>query len=105
MQNKNIDGGKPFDRGRTSTDYAKFRDIYPTEFYNKIIGQGLCTKGQRALDIGTGTGVLPRNMYKFGAKWTGVDISKKQTEQAKRLSEGMDIDYYAMPAEDIAFFG
>ncbi len=43
--------------------------------------------------------------YKFGAKWTGVDISKKQTEQAKRLSEGMDIDYYAMPAEDIAFFG
>lgn len=58
MQNKNIDGGKPFDRGRTSADYAKFRDIYPTEFYNKIIGQGLCTKGQRALDIGTGTGVI-----------------------------------------------
>ena len=105
MQNKNIDGGKPFDRGRTSADYAKFRDIYPTEFYNKIIGQGLCTKGQNVLDVGTGTGVLPRNMYKFGAKWTGIDISKEQTEQAKRLSEGMDIDYYAMPAEDIAFFG
>ena len=103
MQNKNIDGGKPFDWGRTSEDYAKFRDIYPTGFYDKIIGQGLCTKGQSVLDIGTGTGVIPRNMYKFGAKWTGIDISKEQVEQAKRLSEGMDIDYYAMPAEDIAF--
>ena len=35
--NKNIDGGKAFDWGKTSKDYAKFRDIYPQKFYNKII--------------------------------------------------------------------
>ena len=24
-----IDGGRPFDWGRASADYAKYRDIYP----------------------------------------------------------------------------
>lgn len=47
-----------------------------------------------------GHGVLPRNMYSFGAKWTGTDISPEQIEQAKKLSQDMGIGYYAMPAED-----
>ncbi len=98
-----LDGGKPFDWGRTSEDYAKFRDIYPSEFYERIAARGLCVDGQRVLDIGTGTGVLPRNMRRFGAKWTGTDISENQIEQAKLLSEGMGIDYYALPAEKLDF--
>ena len=69
---KNIDGGKAFDWGKTSADYAKFRDIYSQEFYDKIIKRKLCIDGQSVLDIGTGTGVLPRNMYQYGAKWTGT---------------------------------
>lgn len=64
---KNIDGGKAFDWGKTSAEYAKFRDIYPKEFYNKIVNRGLCINGQKVLDVGTGTGVLPRNMYHYGA--------------------------------------
>ena len=32
---KRIDAGKAFDWGRTSDDYAKYRDIYPKEFYEK----------------------------------------------------------------------
>ena len=83
--NKNIDSGKPFDWGKTSSDYAKFRDVYPQKFYQKIIERNLCLTGQSALDIGTGTGVLPRNMYKYGAKWTATDISENQIEQAKIL--------------------
>lgn len=98
-----IDGGKPFDWGRTSEDYAKFRDIYPREFYEKIVSRGLCVSGQRVLDLGTGTGVLPRNMREYGAKWTGIDISENQIAQAKRLSEGLDIDYYAVSAENTDF--
>lgn len=98
-----IDGGKPFDWGRTSEDYAKYRDIYPCEFYEKIISRGLCVSGQRVLDLGTGTGVLPRNMHRYGARWTGIDISENQIAQAKRLSEGMDIDYYAVSAEETDF--
>ena len=103
ITDKKIDGGKPFDWGKTSDDYAKYRDIYPDEFYKKIIGRALCIDGQRVLDLGTGTGVLPRNMYKYGARWTGTDISENQIEQAKRLSREMDIDYYALSAEDTDF--
>ena len=100
---KKIDGGKPFDWGKTSLDYAKFRDIYPQQFYQKILDRNLCTVGQSVLDIGTGTGVLPRNMYRYGAKWTAADISENQIEQARLLSEGMDIDYHVIATEDIGF--
>lgn len=103
ITDRNIDGGKAFDWGRTSEDYARFRDIYPWEFYDKIASLGLCIEGQRVLDIGTGTGVLPRNMYRLGAKWTGTDISENQIRQAEILSKGMDIDYYALSAEDLDF--
>ena len=98
-----IDAGKAFDWGRTSEEYAKYRDIYPKEFYQKIIDRELCIKGQKVLDLGTGTGVLPRNMYQYGANWTGTDISLEQIEQAKRLSEAekMEIDYLAVPTENI----
>ncbi len=100
---KNIDGGKEFDWGLASKDYAKFRDIYPEEFYQKIVDLGLCTKGQTVLDLGTGTGVIPRNMYKFGAKFTGADISENQIKQALELSKGMDIDYVVASSENFSF--
>ena len=48
--NKNIDNGKSFDWGRASSDYAKYRDIYPEEFYNKLAGLSLGIKGQKVLD-------------------------------------------------------
>lgn len=99
----NIDGGKAFDWGRTSKDYAKYRDIYPQEFYDRIINRNLCVAGQSVLDIGTGTGVIPRNMYRYGAKWTGTDISENQIAQAKNLAAGMDIDFYTMATEEIDF--
>ena len=56
----NIDGGNPFDWGKTSQDYAKYRDIYPNIFYQKILERGLCKDGQTVLDIGTGTGEIGR---------------------------------------------
>lgn len=100
-----IDAGRPFDWGNTSKDYAKYRDIYPEAFYKCILDLGLCKDGQRVLDIGTGTGVLPRNMYKYGAKWTGTDISENQIEQAKLLAaeHNMDIEFYACPAEKVEY--
>ena len=83
--NRAIDSGTPFDWGKASLDYAKFRDIYPKEFYQKIVDRKLCLDGQAVLDIGTGTGVLPRKMYQYGAKWTAADISENQIGQAKIL--------------------
>lgn len=103
ITDKRIDGGKPFDWGRTSGDYAKYRDIYPQEFYDRITNRGLCVRGQRVLDLGTGTGVLPRNLYAHGAEWVGTDISPEQIEQAKRLAAeaGMHIDFRAVSAEEL----
>ncbi len=102
-----IDSGKAFDWGRTSEAYARYRDIYPEEFYKRIADRDLCVKGQKVLDLGTGTGVLPRNMYKYGASWTGTDISPEQIEQADLLAkEGdMKIDFLAVPTEKIDFPG
>ena len=105
IKDERIDSGKAFDWGKVSEDYAKFRDIYPEEFYRKIVDRGLCVSGQKVLDLGTGTGVLPRNMYRFGADWTGTDISPEQIEQAKKMAGecGMDIGFMTMPAEKLDF--
>lgn len=102
---QNIDGGKAFDWGRTSSDYAKYRDIYPPIFFEKVAERGLCVKGQRVLDLGTGTGVVPRSMYRFGAEWVGSDISENQIAQAKILAErsDMDIKFVVSAAEELNF--
>ena len=98
-----IDDGNVFDFGKTSADYARSRDVYPQKFYEMILGRDLCIGGQTVLDVGTGTGVLPRNLHRYGAKWAGIDISVRQIEQARALSTGMGIDYHVMPAEETDF--
>ena len=103
MADKAIDQGRPFDWGKVSEDYARFRDIYPKEFYERSMERNMCVKGQRVLDLGTGTGVLPRNMYQYGAKWVGVDIAENQIREAKRLSKDMEIDYITVSVEDLDF--
>lgn len=105
IRDKRIDAGNAFDWGKTSEFYAKYRDIYPEEFYRRIADLGLCIEGQKVLDLGTGTGVLPRNMYGYGAKWVGTDISPEQIEQARKLAAeaGMDIEFKTVSAEKIDF--
>lgn len=102
MQFKHIDEGNPFDFGKTSQDYAKFRDIYPNSMYENLYEFGIAKKDDYVLDIGTGTGVLPRAMQKTGAHFVGIDISKEQIDMAKKLSESLnyDIEYKVCPAED-----
>lgn len=103
--NEAIDGGRAFDWGRASKDYAKYRDIYPEAFFEKIVELGLGTAGQNVLDLGTGTGVLPRHMARFGAKFTGADISENQILEAITLTReaGLSIDYVVSSAEEVSF--
>ncbi|MCL2031141.1 MAG: class I SAM-dependent methyltransferase, partial [Oscillospiraceae bacterium] len=103
MRLDRIDAGNAFDWGKASADYARYRDIYPEGFYQKILELGLCRAGTRVLDLGTGTGVLPRHLARYGARFTGADISENQIAQARRLSEGLDIDYIVSPAETLDF--
>ena len=87
MKTNAVTEGRQFDWSKASSDYAKYRDVYPPIFYQKIADRGLCISGQNVLDVGTGTGVLPRNMYKFGAKWTGADRAENQINYARQLAE------------------
>lgn len=62
------------------------------------LGVGL--PGQNILDLGTGTGVLPRNMARFEADWVGTDSSPAQIAQAKQLvqQQGLSIPFFCLSA-------
>ena len=46
IKNKMIDNGKGFDWGKVYSEYAKYRVVYPKEFYQKILDLGLCKEVQ-----------------------------------------------------------
>lgn len=101
-----IDGGKEFDFGLTSGNYSKYRDIYPKSMYEKLISFGIGKEGQEILDLGSGTAVLPINMYHTGAIFTATDISENQVNFGKMLakSKGMDkIEFKVCSAEETGF--
>lgn len=98
-----VDNGNAFDFGKTSQEYAKFRDIYPAELFNKLYALGVGLKNENWLDLGTGTGVLPRAMYQYGANIIATDISDNQIAEARRLSEGMNITYKVCSADDSGY--
>ena len=100
MKNDAIDQGQSFDWGKAAGEYAKYRDIYPPALYEKLLALGVGAPGSRWLDLGTGTGVLPRALAAHGADITGIDISGEMIAEATALSADMpNIRYLACPAE------
>ncbi|MDH3694967.1 MAG: class I SAM-dependent methyltransferase, partial [Gammaproteobacteria bacterium] len=77
---KPSDKGINIDWGKTSVDYAAFRQGPPQRFYN----------GLKAFDIG-----LARQFASQGAKVVGVDISQEQIDVARELAkqEKLDIEF------------
>ncbi len=96
-----IDNGQSFYFGNTAEDYAKYRDIYPESMYRKLLDCGI-VQGD-ILDVGTGSGVLPRHLCHSGAGFFATDISPEQIEQARALSANKDIVYAVSPAEKSPF--
>ena len=106
MKNKLIDNNHEFDFGRTSENYAKYRDIYPKSMCDELIGYGIGKEGQRILDLGSGTAVLPINLYHTGAVFTATDIAENQVAYGKKLAaeKGMErIAFKVCSAEDTGF--
>lgn len=101
MKNEKYDNGNDFDFGLTSEQYAKYRDIYPDVLYKRLKELGVAADGTAWLDLGTGTGVLPQNMYNTNAEIYGEDIAKEQIEYAKKKAaeNGWNINYIVSPAE------
>lgn len=101
-----VDNNSEFDFGKTSENYARFRDIYPQSMYDKLIGMEIGKKGQHILDLGSGTAVLPMNLYHTGAYFTATDIAENQVACGKVLAakKGMDrISFRVCSAEDTGF--
>ena len=99
-----VDDGKAFDFGKTSKAYAKYRDIYPEEVFVKLHEIGVGVQGSRWLDLGTGTGVIPRGLAKYGADIVATDISEQQIAEAVELSRDYsNIRYEVTASENIAY--
>lgn len=92
------------DFGRTASDYAKHRIGFPDRFFDRLFNGGIVTKGDRVLDLGTGTGAVARGLAKRGCLVTGLDRSDVLLEQAKMLAReaGADIRFVQARAEDTA---
>ncbi|MBE6741329.1 MAG: methyltransferase domain-containing protein [Ruminococcaceae bacterium] len=101
MEIEKIDNGRSFDWSLTSESYAKYRDIYPKILYDELRKLGVAKDGSAWLDIGTGTGVLPKHMYNENARIIGIDISDEQIKYAQKLAKenNQRITYLACPAE------
>ena len=105
ISNSKIDSGKEFDWGFASEEYTKFRDIYPPALYEKLRKNGVVADGTAWLDLGTGTGILPLNLYNPKARITGTDISPEQIQFAKKAAKekNFNIDFRVSPAENLPF--
>src|SRR5688572_18384240 len=97
-----IDPGRIIDWGKTSEDYAKYRPGPPLDFYKKLNALDVGLKGQRLLDLGTGTGVLARQFASDGAVVSGTDISEMQIKMAQELGgkQNLQIDFQVGAAEN-----
>lgn len=106
MKLNHIDNGHAFDFGRTSADYAKYRDIYPQSMYEKLIAFGIGRRGQRILDLGSGTAVLPVHLCHTGAEFVATDIAENQVRCGKQIAaqKGIDtIQFKVCSAENTGF--
>lgn len=104
MMKNTIDNGQQFDFGKTSKEYAKYREIYPKQLYDKLYSLGIGVKDSDWLDLGTGTGVIPRGLAQYGANIIATDISENQIHEAVNLSRQFsNIQYQVCSAEEIAF--
>lgn len=89
------------DFGKTASDYARHRAGFPASFFERLAAQGIGRPGQRALDLGTGTGTVARGLALRGARVTGLDPSEALLEHARDLDResGVSVEYVVGRAE------
>jgi SAM-dependent methyltransferase len=100
-----IDGGRAIDWSRTSLDYAAHRPGPPQRLFELLAALGVGRPEQRALDLGTGTGLVARELARRGATVSGIDVAPGQIEAARQSAadEGLAIDFVVAAAEACPF--
>lgn len=83
--------------------YAQFRPDYPDTVVKSIVDYCKLSNNDfdTAIDIGCGTGQSTYSLKTYFKNVFGVDVSKKQIEQAKLKYH--DIKFTVGPAEDLSF--
>jgi len=91
------------DFGLTAQDYAKHRAGFPDSLYDHLAAHGIGKRGQRLLDLGTGTGTLARGFATRGCRVIGLDPATAMLEQAVALSreQRVGVSFLAARAEGI----
>lgn len=97
--------GRMVDFGRAASDYGRHRAGFPMRFFDRLKEQLSLAPGQRALDLGTGTGAVARGLALHGLDVTGLDPSDALMAEARRLDEeaGVTINYHLGKAEALPF--
>lgn len=87
--------------GKTAADYAQHRAGFPLAFFEVLRARGWVRPGQRAVDLGCGTGSLARGLARLGATVTGVDPARALMDEARRLDRaaGAQVVYREATAE------
>jgi ubiquinone/menaquinone biosynthesis C-methylase UbiE len=88
-----------------ATGQAMGRDYYRYEFFGPAQAD-LCghVSGSRLLDVGCGNGYFAREMARRGARVTGIDISPRMIEHARRIEreEALGIQYLVADAAHLS---
>jgi SAM-dependent methyltransferase len=89
------------DFGRTASDYVRYRTGFPERMYQYLSERGIGARGQRLLDLGTGTGTMAREFARRGCEVIGLDPSEELIAEARRIDADSDlrIDYVVGTAE------
>lgn len=103
IRNSKIDNGKAFDFGRTSYDYAKYRDIYPQIFYDKILGERTVRQRSDRVGFGYGYGSSAEKSLSMRCEIHRYRHIGNQIKQAVELTQksNLSIEYIYSSAESV----
>ncbi|MFT5286793.1 MAG: ubiquinone/menaquinone biosynthesis C-methylase UbiE [Planctomycetota bacterium] len=92
---------KGVDFGRTASDYGRYRQGLPEDFFERLRTRGIGGPDQRILDLGSGTGQMARGLALGGATVTALDRSPDLLVAARELDRksGVSVSQVVAPAE------
>lgn len=88
--------------GNVAKNYARFRNDLPDELLDSLKLRGIVFDGKKVADLGCGTGVFCRALYREGADVVGVEPAIELIQEAKLIDseEGDTIEYKNNFSED-----
>jgi SAM-dependent methyltransferase len=86
------------DFGKTATDYGRHRVGFPETLFERLARFEIGLRGQKVIDLGTGTGSLARGFARRGCEVVGLDPSPELIEQAKQLDDEADVRVHYVEA-------